>query len=542
MAEARLIAKCKWFDRKKGYGFLEVSGQEDVFVHQSEIQVDGFRALYPEQEVEFTLHKSSDSDRQFAIKVSGVNGESLKLDRRPAAGRGRGRSRGRGRGRGGRGARGGRGGAAQAPSTEQPTKTEAKPKNPAKKPKRGKLQFNVAFVFVKPHALTDAVKQLVRDKLAEHSIRVLSEGSLTSEEIDKKQLIDKHYYSIASKATILKPNQLAVPAETFNDFFKADWQKELQAGTVFNAADACTHLNVDANKMDELWAAAKTAKKLVKFGGGFYCAKIEHGGKSIYVFNGFFMEMRSKYTQKNSGIHYFVVKFARADLSWTDFRAKVLGPTDPTEGPTDSLRGTIFAKWKELGLSSVPNVGDNGVHASASPFESLSERVNWLGANVDSDPLGKALLKAGLTEDALADWFKDPQVEVPLKGGDKAKKSLFDALEDLDTKPTFLTLLRIAGVPVPPPFRKPLARRTPGEGAPAKSEGAAPAAAKSEAAAAPAPAAPAKAEGASKDKKDKKEGGRSQVVPDHKEPAKDKKDAPKEKSAKQTTPKKETGK
>jgi hypothetical protein len=43
----------------------------------------------------------------------------------------------------------------------------------------------------------------------------------------------------------------------------------------------------------------------------------------------------------------------------------------------------------------VPNVGDNGMHASASPFEALAERSNWLGADVGSDPFGKALINAG---------------------------------------------------------------------------------------------------------------------------------------------------
>jgi hypothetical protein len=62
----------------------------------------------------------------------------------------------------------------------------------------------------------------------------------------------------------------------------------------------------------------------------------------------------------------------------TDFRGKVLGPTDPKDGPAGSLRATILKDWKQLGLQSPPNVGDNGVHASASPFEGLAERMNWL--------------------------------------------------------------------------------------------------------------------------------------------------------------------
>jgi hypothetical protein len=41
------------------------------------------------------------------------------------------------------------------------------------------------------------------------------------------------------------------------------------------------------------------------------------------------------------------------------------------------MRNYIYKNYGELGLSSLPNVGDNGVHGSASPFEALAERVNW---------------------------------------------------------------------------------------------------------------------------------------------------------------------
>ena len=43
----------KWFD-DKGFGFIESAGQDkDLFVHQSNIQMDGFRTLEEGQEVEF---------------------------------------------------------------------------------------------------------------------------------------------------------------------------------------------------------------------------------------------------------------------------------------------------------------------------------------------------------------------------------------------------------------------------------------------------------------------------------------------------------
>jgi CspA family cold shock protein len=43
----------KWFNDAKGFGFLEEEGGGDVFVHQSEINMDGFRSLAEGDRVEF---------------------------------------------------------------------------------------------------------------------------------------------------------------------------------------------------------------------------------------------------------------------------------------------------------------------------------------------------------------------------------------------------------------------------------------------------------------------------------------------------------
>lgn len=45
----------KWFNNEKGFGFIEVDGKDDVFVHFSAIQGDGFKSLEEGQEVEFTV-------------------------------------------------------------------------------------------------------------------------------------------------------------------------------------------------------------------------------------------------------------------------------------------------------------------------------------------------------------------------------------------------------------------------------------------------------------------------------------------------------
>ncbi len=47
--------KVKWFDNKKGYGFLEREDGDDVFVHYTAIGGDGYKSLTEGQKVEFEI-------------------------------------------------------------------------------------------------------------------------------------------------------------------------------------------------------------------------------------------------------------------------------------------------------------------------------------------------------------------------------------------------------------------------------------------------------------------------------------------------------
>jgi len=49
--------KVKWFNSEKGYGFIEREGGDDVFVHFSAIQMDGYKSLTEGQMVEFDIVK-----------------------------------------------------------------------------------------------------------------------------------------------------------------------------------------------------------------------------------------------------------------------------------------------------------------------------------------------------------------------------------------------------------------------------------------------------------------------------------------------------
>jgi cold shock protein len=53
----RITGTVKWFNNVKGYGFIGREGGEDVFVHFSSIQSDGFRRLEKGQQVEFSIEE-----------------------------------------------------------------------------------------------------------------------------------------------------------------------------------------------------------------------------------------------------------------------------------------------------------------------------------------------------------------------------------------------------------------------------------------------------------------------------------------------------
>jgi nucleoside diphosphate kinase len=311
------------------------------------------------------------------------------------------------------------------------------------------LTMNKAFLFIKPHAVTEKTKELAKETLIAKGLNVLSEGELTAAVIDEKKLIDNHYYAIASKATILKPSELNIPEDKFEAKFGVKWADALAGGRVFNALDACADLGIDADEMDKQWGIHKKADKLIKFGGGFYCGLLEIEGKEpCYVFNGFFMAMRSKYVAPGCSVYYYVVEWDAATMSWEKFRTEALGPTDPVEAPADSVRGMIYAKWEELGLKAQPDVGDNGMHGSASPFEAMAELCNWTGSEVEKESFGAAMLGAGISAETIKAWSVDPQVLVEAE----KKGSLFDAVEDQDAAACLATLVKLNNLNKPESF------------------------------------------------------------------------------------------
>ncbi|MCZ7602333.1 MAG: cold-shock protein [Melioribacteraceae bacterium] len=71
MAE-RETGTVKWFNASKGYGFITRDGGEELFVHFSSIQSDGYKKLEEGQKVEFTVVEAEKGPQaQEVVNIAG---------------------------------------------------------------------------------------------------------------------------------------------------------------------------------------------------------------------------------------------------------------------------------------------------------------------------------------------------------------------------------------------------------------------------------------------------------------------------------------
>jgi len=59
----------KWFDAKKGYGFITKEDGEDIFVHYSAIQVEGFKTLKEGDKVEFEVQNGAKGPQAANVRL-----------------------------------------------------------------------------------------------------------------------------------------------------------------------------------------------------------------------------------------------------------------------------------------------------------------------------------------------------------------------------------------------------------------------------------------------------------------------------------------
>ena len=64
-----MTSRVKWFNDAKGFGFIEYNEGEDIFVHYSAIELDGYKTLSEGQLVEFKLIETSKGYQAINVKL-----------------------------------------------------------------------------------------------------------------------------------------------------------------------------------------------------------------------------------------------------------------------------------------------------------------------------------------------------------------------------------------------------------------------------------------------------------------------------------------
>lgn len=63
--------RVKWYDRKKGYGFIEAEDGQDVFVHMSAIKGSGIKSLFEGDKVTFEVGEGKKGPSAVRVQVTG---------------------------------------------------------------------------------------------------------------------------------------------------------------------------------------------------------------------------------------------------------------------------------------------------------------------------------------------------------------------------------------------------------------------------------------------------------------------------------------
>ncbi len=73
LKEAAFLAEgtVKWFSNEKGYGFIAREGGDDVFVHHSKIEMEGYRSLVEGQRVEFEVEQGPKGLQATNVRATG---------------------------------------------------------------------------------------------------------------------------------------------------------------------------------------------------------------------------------------------------------------------------------------------------------------------------------------------------------------------------------------------------------------------------------------------------------------------------------------
>ncbi len=289
--------------------------------------------------------------------------------------------------------------------------------NPAKK----------AILFIKP---TVTVNEKAITKawalLDKYGIKKITEPkTFIGAEIDAQQLIQRHY-GAHYQNTIKKPSEFALNDADRLRFLKTfglSFEEAIKQNKIKSGYGFMEEFSLSAIALNDLWTQSKNVTKIagVRFG------TIKHNNIDYIVTNAFIPKLLEVFTMPNASILLTEVSFSG---TWQSFRAKLM-----------EIRNELKALSNEYGI--IIDGMNNGLHASASPFEAMLERWIWNDPTknthfLKTDVFGKQLIEKGISLETILAWSKCPFIQY--QGN---LTPLFDTIEDKDPDEAIRILLEI---------------------------------------------------------------------------------------------------
>ena len=279
-------------------------------------------------------------------------------------------------------------------------------------------------ILVKPHAVNDDVLTVIETLLTDHSIRIQYIGHLSGADLSARNVVQHSFCTLFQHAIVIDPLELHVTAEMislFRTHFLMEWTTALNQSQLTNACDAAAYLEITQAELYDMCRRSKfPTLRLCK---GVHLTYLDEDCSSdpavksllkspIYVVNGFYSALKAQYENPATEVAYLLIEWDGAQWTWADLVHRIVGDSDPALASPTSIRGTIYRHWESLNLPAAPSRVDNCVHASASAFEGMVDRVVWTpGATLQTDILGSRLLAARIPHHLCQKWMRNPLVD-----------------------------------------------------------------------------------------------------------------------------------
>lgn len=265
------------------------------------------------------------------------------------------------------------------------------------------LDVEHGFIYLQPFASTDRVKSELLAFLFAHQINVVEYGSIPMDEIIERQLLNPPTDPLFRNGMTRKASEIPIThteKKIFFDYFHMTWETAVELSLILNSAQHVARVG-ETTAMEQ-WEAAEMK---VCLSPTLYVAYIEVEG--LYVMNGFFSFFLPRL---HAGHEVFWCSLTWEEEVWSydDFLKNVIGAENPTMAAPGSFRQVLSENWEAWGMSMPLDALENGIFASRSPIEALSERCRWLLTLPENDFFGRQLLQSGIHARFLEDAIQNP--------------------------------------------------------------------------------------------------------------------------------------